>query len=46
MDQATELMRDVITHGIRYVDRRRTGIYHRLDDTAQEIGFRTTGIFR
>ena len=39
------LIRDGVADGIRDIDRPRTGLDHRLEDTAQEINVRAAGIF-
>ena len=39
------LIRNGVADGIRDIDRPRTGLDHRLEDTAQEINVRAAGIF-
>jgi hypothetical protein len=46
LDQCTELMRDVVAHGVRDVDRARTRIDRRLQDPAQEVDLRAPRVFR
>ena len=44
VDQVAELGRYAVPDRIRNVDRGRAGIDHRLEDAAEEILFRTTGV--